>query len=207
VTGSEELYTAAGAYLSASIEVKRRVLNHCLDSIVAAAHLLCESFRAGGKVLLCGNGGSAADCQHLAAEFTSQFRKAVRRPGLPAIALTTDTSFLTAFSNDCGYGGVFERLVETLGRAGDVLVAISTSGKSENVVRAVSAAHRIGMRVIALTGDGGPLAEISDIVIAVPSTDTQHTQEAHLTVEHLLVLLVEHTLFPPHPAVPVDAGR
>jgi phosphoheptose isomerase len=207
MTGADELYAAAGAYLRASIEVKQKVLDHCLGSIVAAARVLAEAFRSGGKVLLCGNGGSAADCQHLAAEFTSQFRRAIRRPGLPAIALTTDTSFLTAFANDCGYGGVFERLVETLGRAGDVLVAISTSGKSENVVRAASAAHRIGMTVIALTGEGGPLAEVSDVVIAVPSSDTQHTQEAHLTVEHLLVLLVEHTLFPAPPAPDAAAAR
>ncbi|HET9418434.1 MAG TPA: SIS domain-containing protein, partial [Chthoniobacterales bacterium] len=126
-------YERARACLIESAEVKRLVVENCLDSIVSAAELIADAFRSGGKVLLCGNGGSAADCQHVAAEFVSILRRDFERPGLPAIALTTDTSFLTAYANDFGYEGLFARQVEALGKAGDLLVGISTSGNSVNV--------------------------------------------------------------------------
>jgi phosphoheptose isomerase len=185
----------ARAYLLASADVKARVAGECVEAILAAVDLIVTAFGSGGKVMLCGNGGSAADCQHMAAEFVSRLTKDFERPGLPAIALTTDTSFLTAFANDCGFDGVFERQVEALGRPGDVLVAISTSGGSINVLRAVRGARMVGARVIALTGGHGPLAALADVVIAVPSQDTQHIQEAHLAVEHLICGLVERELF------------
>jgi len=146
-------------------------------------------------VLLCGNGGSAADCQHVAAELVSRLTRDSERPGLPAIALTTDTSFLTAYANDCGFEGVFARQVEALGRPGDVLIGISTSGNSPNVLRAVELAREKGMRSIALTGQGGRLAKLADVAVSVPSDDTRHIQEAHLAVEHVLCLLVEESLF------------
>jgi D-sedoheptulose 7-phosphate isomerase len=134
----------------------------------------------------------------MATEFVSRLRKEVERPGLPAIALTTDTSFLTAYANDYDYDGVFERQVETLGGAGDVLVGISTSGESRNVIRAVQAARSREMRVIVLTGAGGDaLASLADAAVCIPSTDTQHVQEAHLAVEHVLCDLVESWLFAP----------
>ena len=182
-------------YLRESAELKRRVAEDCTDSILAAARLIAEAFRAGGKVLLCGNGGSAADCQHMAAEFVSLLRTTFERPGLPAVALTTDTSFLTAYANDFGFEGVFARQVQALGRAGDVLIGISTSGNSKNVVRAVEAAREAGLRTVVLTGAGGKLPAMADVAVSVPCAETQHVQESHLTVEHLICDLVEHHLF------------
>jgi len=192
---ADERRRVAQAYLGASAKVKERTAREAVDAILAAAEVIAQAFRAGAKVLLCGNGGSAADCQHMAAEFVSRLSKDFERPGLPAIALTTDSSFLTAFSNDCGFDGVFERQVEALGRPGDVLIGISTSGNSGNVMRAVRRARCEGMRCIALTGEGGQLAGMADVAIAVPSTDTQHIQETHLAIEHLLCWLVERDLF------------
>ena len=185
----------AQAHLLESAEIKRKVADKCLDSILAVAQLIAEAFRSGGKVLLCGNGGSAADCQHMAAEFVNRLTKDVERPGLPAIALTTDTSFLTAFANDFAFEGVFERQVQTLGKPGDVLIGISTSGNSANVVRAMEAARAANMQTIALTGDSGRLVHMADVAISVPSTNTQYIQEAHLAIEHVLCDLVESSLF------------
>jgi phosphoheptose isomerase len=182
-------------HLLQSANVKRETAAQCAESIAQGGAVIAEAFLSGGKLLLCGNGGSAADCQHMAAEFVSRFSKDLNRRALPAIALTTDTSFLTAFSNDCGFEGIFERQVEALGSAGDVLIGISTSGNSPNVIRAVEAAKKRNMRAIALTGSGGRLAAIADVVIAVPSTDTQFIQETHLAVEHILCELVEFVLF------------
>jgi D-sedoheptulose 7-phosphate isomerase len=183
-------------HLLESAAVKERTVEQCTGSIVAAAILIAESFRAGGKLLLCGNGGSAADCQHLAAEFTSRLSADFVRPALPAIALTTDTSFLTAYANDFDFEGVFARQVEALGKPGDVLVGISTSGGSANVVRAVERAKSLNLRTIALIGEAGPLRELCDVAISVPSRKTQHIQESHLAIEHILCHLVERALFP-----------
>ena len=183
------------AHLAESAELKRRVSEQCTESILRAANLIADTFKSGGKVLLCGNGGSAADCQHMATELLSRLTKDFERPGLPAIALTTDTSFLTAFSNDCGFEGVFERQTQALGEAGDVLIGISTSGNSPNVIRAVDAARAANIHTIALTGQGGRLEGKSNIAIAVPSTNTQCIQEAHLAIEHILCELVERHVF------------
>jgi len=131
----------------------------------------------------------------MAGEFVSRLTKDFERPGLPAIALTTDTSFLTAFANDCGFEGVFERQVQALGKAGDVLIGISTSGNSTNVIRAVEAAMAAEIRTIVLTGSGGRLAEMADIAISVPSVNTQYIQETHLAIEHILCHLVERDVF------------
>src|SRR5687768_17087900 len=129
------------AYFDASASVLSRVADACGEAIARSAEILIGAFRSGGKLLLCGNGGSAADCQHMATELVSRFSPELDRPPIPAIALTTDTSFLTAFANDCGYEGVFERQVRAHGRAGDVLLAISTSGNSRNVLAATRAAQ------------------------------------------------------------------
>ena len=182
-------------HLLQSAEVKRQTAAKCADSIAKGGTVIAEAFLAGGKLLLCGNGGSAADCQHMAAELVSRFSKDLERRALPAVALTTDTSFLTAFGNDFGFEGIFERQVEALGIAEDVLIGISTSGNSPNVIRAVEAAKKRNIRTIALTGNGGRLSAIADVAIAVPSTDTQYIQETHLTVEHILCELVEFILF------------
>lgn len=185
----------ARAHLLESADIKRQTSEKCLDAILAAAKLITDTLQAGGKILLCGNGGSAADCQHMAAEFVSRLSKDFERPGLPAVALTTDTSFLTAFANDYGFEGVFERQVEALGKAGDILIGISTSGNSPNVIRAVETALTANMRAIVLTGSGGRLAGMAHVSISVPSTNTQYIQEAHLAIEHTLCELVERTLF------------
>lgn len=190
-----QLLKRARTHLLESADVKRQTAEQCMDTIAVAAELLAASLRAGGKVLLCGNGGSAADCQHMAAEFVGLMRKNFQRPGLPVIALTTDTSFLTAYSNDFGYERVFERQVEALGKTGDVLIGISTSGTSVNILSAVEAAKRKGMHTIALTGSGGALASNVDVAVSVPSLDTQYIQESHLAVEHILCELVECLLF------------
>jgi phosphoheptose isomerase len=178
-----------------SAEIKRQTAAQCAESIAKGGAVIAEAFLADGKLLLCGNGGSAADCQHMAAELVSRFSRDLERRALPAIALTTDTSFLTAFGNDCGFEGIFERQVEALGSAGDVLIGISTSGNSPNVIRAVEAARKRNMRTIALTGNGGRLSAMADVAIAVPSADTQYIQETHLVVEHVLCELVEFILF------------
>jgi len=195
----------ARAHLTASAEVTRRAGDVCLDAILKAADVMTEALRAGGKVLLCGNGGSAADCQHLAAEFMNRLTKDFERPGMAVLALTTDTSFLTAFANDSGFDGVFERQVQALGRPGDVLVGISTSGNSRNVIRAVETANGLKMKTIALTGGGGRLGGVASVVIAVPSTDTQHIQEAHLSIEHALCDLVERGIWREAPGARGDA--
>jgi phosphoheptose isomerase len=189
------LYERARAHLLASAEIKQKVTESCLDSILAAARLIADTFQSGGKLLLCGNGGSAADCQHMATEFVNLLTRDFERPALPAIALTTNASVLTAFANDFGVEGIFERQVQALGRPGDVLIGISTSGDSVNVLRAVAAAQVAKMRTVALTGSRGRLAEMVTVAIAVPSASTQHIQEAHLAIEHVICDLVERHLF------------
>jgi D-sedoheptulose 7-phosphate isomerase len=183
------------AHFRESLEVTRQALEQCAEAMLAAAELMAESFLSGGKVLLCGNGGSAADCQHVAAEFVSRMTPDFVRPGMPAIALTTDTSFLTAYANDCGYDGVFARQVQALGKPGDVLIGISTSGNSANVIEAVELARERAIRTIALTGNGGHLRDRVDVAITIPSTNTQYVQEALLVVEHTLCDLVERHVF------------
>jgi D-sedoheptulose 7-phosphate isomerase len=184
------------AHLQGSIETKQRVLERCEADILRAAAEIATSLRMGGKLLLCGNGGSAADCQHIAGELISVLTQDYLRPGLAAVALTTDSSILTASANDFGYGGIFERQVQALGRPGDVVLGISTSGNSENVLRALTYARGNSMRTIALTGEtGGKMAAAADVVIRIPDTNVQHIQEAHVTVGHILCAIVERSVF------------
>ncbi len=195
MASNNRLHERMTTLLKKSAEVKLRVAETCGGEILAGADAISECFRAGGKLLLCGNGGSAADCQHMAAELLSRLTLAFDRPGLPAIALTTDTSFLTAFANDSGFDGVFERQVQALGKPEDVLLAISTSGNSKKVVLAVQQANEIGMKSIGLLGSGGRLASLCNVVIAVQDDSTQFIQEAHLAIEHVICDLVEIELF------------
>lgn len=168
-------------------EARRRMRQPVLD----AAETLNECFASGGKVLICGNGGSAADSTHMAAELVGRF-KSDSRPALPVIALNADTAILTAWSNDMGFENVFARQVEAFGRPGDILIGISTSGRSKNLVRAFETARRMGLRTVALVGkDGGELKTLSDVALVVPSNDTQHIQEIHILVIHMLCELVE----------------
>lgn len=168
----------------------------CLNDIITAADLLASAFRKGNKLLLCGNGGSAADCQHIAAELVIRLNHNIKRPALPAIALTTDTSNLTAGGNDIGFENVFARSVEGLGNKGDVLLAISTSGNSVNLLKAVSEAKIKGMKTIAfLGGNGGKLLTEVDHNVLIPSSNTQRIQEGQITAAHIICELVEHELY------------
>jgi D-sedoheptulose 7-phosphate isomerase len=185
------------AYLEETARTASRTAERCAEAVVAAAVEIATAVRKGGKLLICGNGGSAGDAQHLATEFVSTLTVDRRRPAIPALALTTDSSLLTAVANDYGFDGVFARQVEALGRPGDVLLAISTSGSSANVVRAVERASAQGLRTIALTGEpGGRLAPLADVAISVPSGETSHVQEAHIAVGQLIAFLVEDELHP-----------
>jgi D-sedoheptulose 7-phosphate isomerase len=178
------------AALQEGIELRRELAATKAEAIADCAERIAAALDAGGKLLLCGNGGSAADCQHIAAELTSRFR--ATRAALAAISLTTDTSVLTAIANDFGFEEVFARQVEALGRAGDVLLAISTSGRSANVLQAARAARARGLLVVALTGaKPDALGELSDLVIAVPGTTADRIQELHITIGHVMCDLIE----------------
>jgi D-sedoheptulose 7-phosphate isomerase len=182
--------------MSRSAEVKLLAAEHCAAAVVAAANLAAGSLAQGGRLLLCGNGGSAADCQHIAAEFVSTLSQDFLRPALAAIALTTDTSFLTASANDFGFAGVFGRQVEALGRTGDVLLGITTSGNSENVLVAAQTARARGLHTVGFTGEsGGRLASLVDVCVRVPSTNTQHIQESHIALGHVMCDIIERTLY------------
>jgi D-sedoheptulose 7-phosphate isomerase len=184
-------------YLSETVGTVTRTAEHCSRQILEAAAASPGSVCRGGKVLICGNGGSAADSQHLAAELVGTLTLDRLRPAIAAVALTTDSSILTAVSNDFGFEGVFARQVEAIGMPGDVLIAISTSGNSEDVLLAVEQAGRQGLRTIALTGgSGGKLAPLADVAVQVPSAETSHIQEGHLAVEQLIAFLVEDELYP-----------
>jgi len=176
-----------------SIRVKQQSLQALAVVTAQAASLIAVALDKGGKILSCGNGGSAGDAQHFSSELLNRFE--MERPGLPAIALTTDSSTLTSIANDCEYGQVFSRQVQALGTPGDVLLAISTSGNSDNVCKAVEAAHRCHMQVVALSGrDGGTMAALlqeADIEIRVPASSTARTQEVHLLVIHCLCDLID----------------
>ena len=178
------------AVIQESIQVKKDALEKNIDLIERVAQSIISSYKNGGKVLLCGNGGSAADSQHIAAEFIGRFQK--ERRALPAIALTTDTSILTSLANDYSYEIVFARQVEALGKKGDVLIGISTSGKSPNVIKALETAQALGILTVAFTGhDGGLMGKIADISIIVPSKVTARIQESHIALFHALCEVVE----------------
>lgn len=179
-------------HLKNSAAVKAKAADHCSEVALNAAAVIADSLKAGGKLMLCGNGGSAGDAQHIAAEFVATLDHQRPRPGLRALALTTDTSFLTAYTNDFGYDGVYARQVETLGDHGDVLIGISTSGNSKNVCAAVEAARAKGITTIAMTGEsGGALAELADHLITVPSSATPLIQEVHIALGHAITAEVE----------------
>jgi phosphoheptose isomerase len=178
------------AVLGDAIALHQRVRQGDLQPVVAAAAAIVSSIRAGGKLLIFGNGGSAADAQHLAAELVGRFQR--QREALAALALTTDTSVITSISNDDAFARVFVRQIEALGRAGDVAFGISTSGASGNIVAALSAAARLGLRTIALTGcDGGEVGRAAEIHVNVPSASTARVQEVHRTLLHGICELIE----------------
>jgi len=178
--------------LQCGADVVSQLERSCSGDAEQAAKLIANSLKAGGKVMFCGNGGSAGDSQHLAAEFVATLDHTRPRAGLAALALTTDSSFITAYSNDFGFEGIFARQVEALGKAGDVLIAISTSGNSENVVLAAQAAAAKDIAVIGMTGNKqGALHDSCDLVISAPSDITMHIQECHIALGHAITAAVE----------------
>lgn len=187
--GSEASRRLAAAALREGAELRLRLLDSCLDAVLAAGDALAECFRRGGKVLLFGNGGSAADAQHLAAELVGRF--CCDRAPLPALALTSGGPLLTALGNDFGLEELFARQVRALGARGDVALAISTSGRSPNVLAGVQAARETGLTTLALTAEGSELARLADLAIAVPSRSVPRIQECHIAIGHILCELVD----------------
>lgn len=182
--------------IKSSIDVKERILNDAklLSKINEAAELIVKTYKQGGRVFFCGNGGSAADAQHLAAELSGRFY--FDRPPLAAEALHVNTSYITAVANDYSYDVIFSREVDAFCKEGDVLVGISTSGNSANVLKAFETAKEKGVLTIAMTGEsGGKMASISDILINIPSNDTPRIQESHITIGHIICQIVEEELF------------
>jgi len=183
--------------IQSSIEAKQSYLNNpkALAVLQSATEKMIEVLKSGNKILLCGNGGSAADAQHIAAEITARFY--FDRPGLPAIALTTDTSALTAISNDYSYERVFSRQVEALGKSGDLLIAISTSGNSPSILAAVNQAKSMGIVTVGMTGKtGGKMNDLCDFMLKAESTDTPRIQETHSVMYHIFCGLIEERIFP-----------
>jgi D-sedoheptulose 7-phosphate isomerase len=176
------------------ITVKKKFAEKNADLIIGAVDKIAESVSSGNKLLIFGNGGSAADAQHIAAEFVNRFR--IERPPLAALALTTDTSVLTSIGNDYSFDDIFYKQVLALGRSGDVAIGISTSGNSKNVIKAIEAARENGLFTIGFTGRGGGLALLADMVFAVESDVTARIQEVHMTLGHILCELVDRKLFP-----------
>ena len=196
MTDTADFTSRVGRTIQASIAVKEALLKNSetISTISNVSELLIEAFRSGNKVILFGNGGSAADAQHIAAEFVGRF--AFNRAALPALALSVNTSCVTAIGNDYGFDQVFSRQVEALGRAGDVAIGISTSGNSPNVIRAVTAAKQMGLHTVGLNGGGGGKLEAAvDHCICVPSNETPRIQECHILIGHIISELVERGIF------------
>lgn len=184
------------SYLTSSLDVKKKLITDQLliEKIRIVAELIEQMFRRGNKLLIAGNGGSAGDAQHIAAEFVSRFF--YDRPGLPAIALTTDTSMLTAIGNDYGFDRIFSRQLQAQGVSGDIFIGISTSGNSPNIIAAIKEAKQLGINTIALCGNGGSLPDLADYALEVPSLSTPHVQECHIVIGHIVCGLVEELIFP-----------
>lgn len=177
-----------------SADLKLRFGKQNADVLLQVVKLIVAAFKAGNKVLLFGNGGSAADAQHIAAEFVNRFL--IERPPLPAIALTTDTSVLTSISNDYGFSEVFAKQIKALGKEGDVAIGISTSGTSVNVLKGIKVAKEMGLKTVALVGgEGGELAKLADLALVVDSTSTPRIQEVHITIGHIICEIVDLLLF------------
>ena len=184
---------AIAKMLKEGADLRLQMMETMTGAILEAAQAIAHAFKAGRKVLLFGNGGSAADSQHIAAEFMNRFQ--IERPPLPAIALTTDTSVLTSISNDYAFEEVFSKQVKALGKKGDIAIGISTSGNSANVLKAFRAAKKLGMVTIAITAEGGKMASNADIPLAVPSRSVPRIQEAHIVIGHILCDLTDTLLF------------
>lgn len=195
-TETENMQQKIKDIMQASIDTKQRLLANpdLIATIEQVTEIITKAFTNGNKVLFCGNGGSAADAQHLAAEFSGRFY--TDRAPLPSEALHCNSSYITAVANDYGYDVVYSRMIKGMGKAGDVLIGLSTSGNSVNIIKAMEVAHEIGMINVVFSGEtGGKLKDVADYLINVPSTDTPRIQESHITVGHIICELVESALF------------
>jgi len=191
-SAKEEKLRLIGDWLSESAELKLKIKESLAEAIIEAAERVATAIKGGNKILFCGNGGSAADCQHLATEYVVRLKAGDDRQAYPAIALTTDSSLITASANDFGFENIFVRQIEAIGRRGDILIAISTSGNSENIVRVTELAKKSGIEVIGLLGQsGGRLRPLVDLPLLVPSNEVTRIQEAHITLGHIICELVE----------------
>ncbi len=180
--------------LNESISIRTELLSNCVEPVTQIANIMVESFRKGHSLYLMGNGGSAADAQHISGELVGRFKK--DRSPLPALALTTDTSVLTAIANDFGYDQCFERQVDAFVKEGDVVIGLSTSGNSLSIIKAAQTAKKKGAKTIAFTGKGGGrIKEFVDVCLEIPSTDTARIQECHITIGHILCSIIEKELF------------
>ena len=182
--------------LEESLRVKRSCIENNIDTIIKGADMMIICIASGHKILIFGNGGSAADAQHIAAEFVNRFK--IERPPLAAIALTTDTSLLTSIGNDYHFDDIFSKQIDALGKKDDIAWGISTSGNSRNVIKAIQTAKSNGLRTIGLTGRGGELATCAELVFSADSDDTPRIQEAHITLGHILCEIIERKLYPKH---------
>jgi len=182
------------SYINESVEIKKLFLNNNSEELKLIINLIIKCFKNKNKILVCGNGGSAADSQHFVAELVGRYKK--EREALPAIALSTDTSNLTAIGNDYGFKNIFRRQVEALGNEDDILIGISTSGNSENIILAIEEARKKGMKTICLLGKfGGKIKDLCDLSIIVPSNNTPRIQEVHIMIIHIICEILENTLF------------
>ena len=189
-----EMKKTAISELDENIIITKNIIKNLSDTIVHASEMIIDTYNIGGKVILIGNGGSAADAQHIAAEFVGRFK--LERNSLPAISLTTNTSIITALANDYGYNTIFSRQLNSIADEKDILIAITTSGNSINILNAVEVARSKNMKVIGMTGrNGGKLKDLIDITIKIPSDNTPRIQEAHITIGHIICGLVEKELF------------
>jgi len=196
MASQQEKINLAKNSLLQSCEVKKQVAEKDSETIVRMADIVISAFRNKGKLLIAGNGGSASDSQHIATEFTIRYRGSFDRPALPAIALTTDSSAMTAGPNDIGFENTIMRMVEAYGREGDVFLGLSTSGNSENIIRAMIYARQNGMKVLGLLGGtGGKMPGLCDEYIIVPWNGSNHVQESHIAIGHIIVQIVEEALF------------
>jgi len=192
ISAKEQSLKLIADWLSEGAELKLKIKESLSEAMVEAAEKVAAAIKGGNKILFCGNGGSAADCQHLATEFVVRLKAGDDREAYPAIALTTDSSLLTASANDFGFENIFVRQIEAIGRKGDILIAISTSGNSENIVRATELAKKSGIEVIGLLGQsGGRLLPLVNLPLLVPSYEVTRIQEAHITLGHIICELVE----------------
>jgi D-sedoheptulose 7-phosphate isomerase len=191
--GGETLKDAVARILKEGAEIRLRMIGTMSAGIVDAAQAIADAFKAGRKVLLFGNGGSAADAQHIAAEFMNRFQ--IERPPLPAISLATDTSVLTSISNDYAFDEIFSKQIKALGKKGDIAIGITTSGSSPNVLKGFRAAKKMGMTTVALTAEGGKAASLADISLCVPSRSMPRIQEGHIAIGHILCDLTDTLLF------------